>query len=97
MDAVAGSFQTNMSQSDITKFVKNQIESMEGWDIMQIQVNGTGQSLYSPANGGNAYMMVPNVDIVNSAVALIEKMQTGVELTQEDIDAHMYVYNNGGY
>jgi LCP family protein required for cell wall assembly len=97
MDAVAGSFQTNMSQSDITKFVKNQIASMEGWDIMQIQVNGTGQSLYSPANGGNAYMMVPNVDIVNSAVALIEKMQTGVELTQEDIDAHMYVYNNGGY
>ena len=97
MDAVAGSFQTNMPQEDITKFVKDQIESMEGWDIMQIQVNGTGQSLYSPANGGNAYMMVPNVDIVNSAVALIEKMQTGVEITQADIDAHNAVYNNGGY
>lgn len=95
MEAVSGSFQTNMSQSDITKFVKEQIESMEGWDIMQIQVNGVGQSLYSPANGSNAYMMVPDLDIVNSAISLIEKMQTGVELTQADIDAHMAVYNGG--
>ena len=59
----------------------------------QIQMNGVGQSLYSPANGGNAYMMVPDLDIVNSAIALIEKMQTGVVITQEDIDAHMAVYN----
>lgn len=93
MEAVAGSFQTNMSQSDMTKFVKDQISSMKGWQVMQIQVNGVGQSLYSPANGSNAYMMVPNVDIVNSAIALIEKMQTGVEITQADIDAHNAVYN----
>lgn len=93
MDAVSGSFQTNMPQSDITNFVKDQIESMEGWEIMQIQVNGVGQSLYSPANGSDAYMMVPNVDIVNSAISLIEKMQSGEALTQADIDAHMSVYN----
>lgn len=92
MNAVSGSFQTNMSQSVMTDFVKDQISTMQGWELFQIQVNGVGQSLYSPANGSNAYMMVPDVDVVNSAISVIEKMQKGEAISEADIEAHNAVY-----
>ena len=65
---------------------------MQGWELFQIQVNGVGQSLYSPANGSNAYMMVPDVDVVNSAISVIEKMQKGEAISEADIEAHNAVY-----
>ena len=36
MNAVSGSFQTNMSQSEITSLIKMQLDDMSKWDIKQI-------------------------------------------------------------
>lgn len=78
LDAVSGSFQTNMSNGDMTSLVKMQINDMSGWDIEQISVNGTGNSsAWSPANGFNSWVMEPNVKTVKRAVNLIKKVENG--------------------
>lgn len=78
LDAVSGSFQTNMSNSEMTSLIKMQINNMSGWDIEQVSVNGTGNpSAWSPANGFNSWVMEPNVETVQKAVDLIHKVENG--------------------
>lgn len=78
LDAVSGSFQTNMSNSEMTSLIKMQIDDMSGWDIEQVSVNGTGvNSAWSPANGFNAWVMEPNVETVQRAVDLIHRVENG--------------------
>lgn len=78
LDAVSGSFQTNMSNSEMTSLIKMQINEMSGWDIEQVSVNGTGNpSAWSPANGFNSWVMEPNVETVQKAVDLIHKVENG--------------------
>lgn len=85
MNAVSGSFQTNMSQSEMTSLIKMQLNDMKGWDIKQIQVSGQGTTTWSPANGFNAYVMIPNEACVENAKKLIEKIDSGELITDEDI------------
>lgn len=85
MNAVSGSFQTNMSQKEMTSLIKMQLNDMKGWDIKQIQVSGKGATMWTPANGFNAYVMVPNDECVENAKKLIEKIDSGEVITDEDI------------
>lgn len=81
LDAVSGSFQTNMSNSEMTSLIKMQINDMSGWDIEQISVNGTGNgSAWSPANGFNSWVMEPNVNTVKRAVEVIKKVENGEDV-----------------
>ena len=80
MNAIGGSFQTNMSQSDITKFIKNQLNNMTGWDIKQIQVTGQSSTQWSPANGFNSSVMIPDDASVQKAKILINKIMSGEEI-----------------
>ncbi len=86
MSAVSGTFQTNMSQYEMTNFVKKQLETMASWDIKQIQVGGSGDTSWSPANGFYCWVLVPNEDTIKNAVNLINKVQNGEKLTKEDIN-----------
>lgn len=74
MNSVSDTFQTNMPVSDITAFIQMQLSDMSGWDIQSQNVTGTGQTLYSPANGFNSYQMVPNDDSVVAAVAKMNQV-----------------------
>ncbi len=81
LDAVSGSFQTNMSNSEMTSLIKMQINDMNGWDIEQVSVNGTGNpSAWSPANGFNSWVMEPNVETVQKAVDLIHRVENGEDV-----------------
>lgn len=81
MDAVGGSFETNMGTNDITSLIKQQINDMSGWDIEQIAVNGQGNpSAWSPANGSNAWVMEPDKKTVENAVMLMKKVQAGEDV-----------------
>ena len=81
LDAVSGSFQTNMSNNEMTSLIKMQINDMSGWDIEQISVNGTGNgSAWSPANGFNSWVMEPNVNTVKRAVEVIKKVENGEDV-----------------
>lgn len=71
MNAIGGSFQTNMASSDITALIKQQLDDMSGWNIVQQAVTGGGATLYSPANGFNSWMMVPDEASVATAKAAI--------------------------
>ncbi len=78
MDAVSDSFQTNMSNKEMTSLVKMQLDDMSKWEIEQVSVNGTANSsAWSPANGFNSWVMEPNVDTVKRAVDLIQKVENG--------------------
>lgn len=74
MNAIGGSFQTNMSSDEISSLIHMQLNEMSGWDIIQQSVNGYGQMLISPANGFNSYMMIPDESTVNAAVAKINEV-----------------------
>ena len=67
------SFQTNMSQRDIKKLVKRQLDKMPSWTIENQSVNGTDSSAetYSYA-GQKLYVMIPDMKTVETASARID-------------------------
>ena len=67
------SFQTNMSQRDIKKLVKRQLDKMPSWTIENQSVNGTDSSAetYSYA-GQKLYVMIPDIKTVETASARID-------------------------
>lgn len=77
MNAISGSFQTNMSSSEITKFIQKQLDTMSGWSIVQNAVDGTGGTDWTPANGFNAYVMYPDQTTVSHAKDLINQVLSG--------------------
>ena len=86
LDAVGGSFQTNMNQSEINSLIRMQLDDMSGWEIFQYSLNGYGSgNTWSPANGFNSYVMQPDQNTVDKANTLINKMLNGQTLTQTDV------------
>lgn len=82
LNSIEGSFETNMSSSEITDLIKMQLNDMASWDIYQIQLTGTGQMMtggaYMPNN--RLYYMIPNQESVNECSALIKKMANGEKI-----------------
>lgn len=79
LDAVSGSFVTNMASEDIQKLIQMQLDDMASWDIEQIAVTGKGTkstTCYS-APGSNLYVMEPNYDSVNEATEKIKAAASG--------------------
>ena len=74
MDAISGSFQTNMDSKEITSFIQKQLNDMSDWTTTQNYVVGTGTSDWSPANGFNSYVMVPDQSSVAAAKAEINRV-----------------------
>lgn len=82
LNSIEGSFETNMSSSEITDLIKMQLNDMASWDIYQIQLTGTGKMMtggaYMPNN--RLYYMIPNQDSVDECSALIKKMANGEKI-----------------
>ena len=93
LDTLSTSFKTNLSKKEITSFIKSQLMNMQLWNIQQIQVNGYGDSVVSPALGFEVYVMVPYEDTVQDAEQLIQKILDNEEITQEDINNHNQIVN----
>lgn len=89
MDSLSDSFKTNMSQREITSFIRSQLLRMKNWDMKQIQVNGSGSTLLSPALGMEAYVMVPNEDTVENAAILVQKVLDGELVTDQDVEGQL--------
>ena len=77
MNAVGGSFQTNMSNDEISKLINAQLDDMRGWNIQDFAVTGTGGTDWTPANGFNAYVMYPDETSVATAKTLIAQLKNG--------------------
>lgn len=76
LNAISGSFETNMSESEITSLIKMQISDMSSWDIGQIQLTGIGAMLYGGAYmpSYKLYYMIPDDDSVSECVSKIEEI-----------------------
>lgn len=82
LSSIEGSFETNMSSSEITDLIKMQLNDMASWDIYPNQLKGTGKMMtggaYMPNN--RLYYMIPNQDSVDECSALIKKMASGEKI-----------------
>ena len=76
LDAVSGSIATSMESKDIQSLLQMQLNDMASWDIQQVSINGTGttsSNCYSMP-GLRTYVMKPNYESVEAAVAKINEV-----------------------
>lgn len=76
LNALDGSFQTDMSTSMIVSFIKYQLDKMPEWNIESIAVSGYNSSNYTYSMGMNykLYVMEPDYNSVNEVVAKIKEV-----------------------
>ena len=86
MNSVSESFETNMTTEQIQALVKMQLTDMASWSITTHAVVGSddSQKTYSSPRL-NHYVMIPNEESVDQAKALIEKVENGESITEEDL------------
>lgn len=87
MDSLKGMFITNFGVKNISALVSMQVADMKPWDIKSFAVVGTdGRNTTYSMPGYSLYVMNPDMDSVDHAKALIQKMTEGELLTQEDMN-----------
>lgn len=77
LSSVGDGFELSMSDSDLNKIIKNQLDTMESWEILQYQLKGTGRhdtKLYSWPNK-SLYVVEPDVESIRKAAELITQME----------------------
>lgn len=75
LKSLDGSFETNMKTNELTKLIKNQIDSMPSWSIESQSVNGRDSSNYTYSYAGQKlYVMEPDMNTVNEAKLKIEEV-----------------------
>ncbi len=75
LNALDGTFETNLTSDDITSLVKMQLDNMAPWHIETKNVDGTGNNLptYSYPNQ-NLYVMEPKMETVAEAIAKLNEV-----------------------
>ncbi len=75
LKSLSGTFQTNISNAEISSVVKGQLENMTGWDIESNSLDGKG-SYGKTYSGGSTqlYVMVPNETSVVNAMKKINQV-----------------------
>lgn len=77
MDAMADTFSTTMSSSEISALIKYQINNNPKWKMEQYMVDGTGDTLMCAELGDAASVMVPNQSTVKMAKDKINAVLAG--------------------
>lgn len=76
LNALDGTFQTDMSMEEITSFIKYQLEKMPSWKIESFAVTGSGNMDYTHSMGTKykLYVMEPNMNSVKVAKQKINEV-----------------------
>ncbi len=78
LNSMSGSFQTNISQDDISVLVKKQLQDMPSWKISTNSLTGSGSSKSTYSAGSQAlYVMIPNDSSVSEAKTKINNVLGG--------------------
>lgn len=77
MNALNGAFETNMSQSEISRLIQNQISNGTSWSFVQYSLDGTGSTEMCAELGDAAYVMIPDESTVHTAKDKIEAVVNG--------------------
>lgn len=97
LNSFAQGVDTNMERSEMTSLIRAQLSDGKGWDVKKIQVSGSGSTQYSPANGFNSYVMIPNQATVDNAIKLLKKIDSGKEITDADVKHQDELVGGAGY
>ena len=82
LNALNGTFETNISNDEISKLVKMQISDMPDWTINQYSVDGSGTSAYTYSYPNQElYVMVPDE---NTVVEAIQRLKTILEIESDE-------------
>ncbi len=86
MDSMEGMFVTSMPKETITEFVKQQLNDMSSWNILNYAVSGSnGRETTFSAPDYQAYVMHPDQKTVEYGSELIRRVLDGEILTQDDL------------
>lgn len=81
LNSMKGTFQTNITDNDITKIIKKELENIGGWNITSNNLYGTGSYDYTYSySSQKLYVTIPNQDSINNAVNLINKVKNDEKL-----------------
>ncbi|MDD3392087.1 MAG: LCP family protein [Bacilli bacterium] len=72
IDALNNNFATNLNSTQITNLVKNQINTMQGFNVTSISLDGVGSMEYTYTYGkSKLYVMVPDESTIENAKEMI--------------------------
>ena len=76
LNSLDGSFQTDMSMDSILAFIRYQLDAMPDWNVESIAVSGFNSMdyTYSMGTGRKLYVMEPDMDSVQKAIARIQEV-----------------------
>lgn len=97
LKSLNGTFQTNMSDNDIQKLIKMQLNDMASWNITSYNLDGSDGSEYTYSYPTQElYVMNPNEETVTEAQSLIDKVIAG-ELLESSYDKEASDVNDPVY
>lgn len=82
MDALSGSFITDVNLGDIQALIKMQLSDNPDWTILTYSLDGTGSNEYCAELGNNAYVMIPDPETEAAAKAKIDAVISGESADQ---------------
>ena len=69
LNSLSGTFETNLSNEDISKLVKMQVKDMPDWAIYKYSVDGSGTSAYTYSYPNQElYVMIPDESTISKAI-----------------------------
>lgn len=78
LNSIKSSFQTNLSDNDITKLIQKELENPGGWNITSNSLTGTGSMDYTYSySSQKLYVTIPDEESITNAKELIDKVNTG--------------------
>lgn len=84
MSSVGGSFELSLKDKEVNQLLRYQLDKGGSWDIIQIQLDGTGASKVTYSGGNRKlYVMDPDFGTVQNAAEMILKMTHGNEVSRE--------------
>ena len=82
LNSLNGTFETNLSNEDISKLVKYQLDEMPNWTVYQFSVSGSGTSTYTYSYPNQElYVMIPDESTVAEAK---QRLNTILEIESDE-------------
>lgn len=84
MEGIEGSFETDMSYSEIAELVQDQLTSGESMEVLSYSVDGTGSRKSTYSISSSVYVMVPDEETVSAAKTLINSVLDDETITVDE-------------
>lgn len=88
MDALQGTFVTDLTSQEIQELIQYQIFTNKEWSFEQYSLNGTGDWGFSAEMGQDLYMMYPDQVTIDTAKKKIDAVLNGQSSTDIEASKH---------